>query len=423
MEHRNGNDVVVTGVGPVTSIGLGADALWESLSQGRSNVAPRTVMVDTAEVAELPMASMPPDEQVVGLARHNQFLASQDCAGHRDLAYALLAIELALDDAGLEYERAMNEIGAIQVFEAPGVETTVRRLFEMVQTPPPPGGPPPVYDALAPCFYNMQPFGYVHLVGKAFGFRGFSTSVHNACSSAAFAIDIAAERIRSGQTDVMVVVGGEAFDTGVRLEWFRRLDLYAADEKMRPFDSESSGFFVGEGGAAIVLESASHAERRGRTPYARYLGGGFAQQGWKQVIPDVLSARLSDAIRRAMTVADIGPDELDLVVPHGAATLLSDGYEAECLGQALEGERDHAVATAFKPNVGHMLACSGLIETVCTLLAVKHQAVPGTLHTHPERVRTPVPLITTLTERPVKTAMKMSTGFTGHDAAQIYQAV
>lgn len=417
------HDVVITGVGPVTSVGVGCEAFWASLAQGRSSIGRRTLQVDIGRTDELPLASMPESADVPGLDVHLAFLAGQDAEGCRDLAYALLAIELALADAGLEYDHDHNSIGVIQAFEAPGVERTARRLFELLTSPIPTDRPPPVYELLAPYFYNMQPFVYVHLAAKAFGCRGYSTSVHNACSSGASAIEAAAQRIRSGQADVMIVVGGEAFDTGVRLEWFRRLDLYACDERMRPFDAQSSGFYVGEGAGAIVLESASHAARRGADVYAKYLGGAFAHQGWKQVIPDVRSARLRDVIIKAMDVTGVSVGDLDLVVPHGASTQLSDGYEAKCLAQAMKGKREHAVATVFKPYVGHMLAACSLIETVCALLSIRHQYVPATLRSDPEHSQLPVPLATTPIERPVRTVLKLSTGFTGHDAASLFSTV
>ena len=417
------NKVVVTGVGPVTSIAIGREALWSALVEGRTNVQLRTVTIDLERQIELPMAAMAPGTNIPQLKTHNAFLATQDLEGYRDLAYALLSVELALADAGLEYDRDDNRIGAIQAFEAPGVERTVARMFGLFTAPGPMRGPPPLYDFLAPCFYNTQAFLYVHVVGKAFGLHGFSTSVHNACSSGAYAIETAAQRIRCGDTDVMLVVGGEAFDTGVRLEWFRRSDLYAKDQFMRPFDADSSGFFVGEGAGAIVLESQTHAQARGANIYATYEGGGFAQQGWKQVIPDVRASRLAGVITRALEISNLAVGDLDLIVPHGASTQLSDRYEAECLAAALTGQRDHAVMTAFKPYVGHMLAASGIIESICMLLAIKNQAVPATLHTRPKQVQLPVPLATSYVEREIRTALKLSTGFTGHDTALVFARV
>lgn len=419
MNERN---VVITGVGPVASIGIGADSFWEALAAGRSSAEVRSLPVEPFESVELPVASMPDAATVAGLDRHFARLTELECGPCRDLAYTMLAVELALADAGLAPGDVAETCGLIQVFEAPSVEQTVAQLFEMMKRPPPTNGPPKVYEALSPSFYAMQPFFYVHILSKAFGLHGFSTSVHNACSSGAFALETAADRIRSGQASAMIVAGGEAFDTAVRLEWFRRLDLYAMDGNMKPFDPESSGFYVGEGGGAIVLESEQHARQRGATVYANYGGGGFSQQSWKQVIPDVRAARLATAITRAMELAEISPADVDLVVPHGASTSLSDGYEAACLTRAFEGKKSEGVATVIKPNVGHMLAASGVIETIGLLLAIKHQRVPGTLGSDPARSKLPVPLIASTTDKPIKTAMKLSTGFTGHDTAIIFKA-
>ena len=418
-----GGDIVITGVGPVTSIGTGHEAVWRSLRAGHAHVSPRTLQVDVGTMVELPIAAMPPSADVPGLSAHEAFLEEQQCPGARDLSYALLAAELAFTDAQLEYDRASNRIGMVQVFEAPGVERTVGQLFAMMGGPMPTNGPPKVYDALAPAFYAMQPFLYVHLMGKALGLHGFCTSVHNACSSSAFAIETAAQAIRSGRADVMVVAGGEAFDTAVRLQWFRALDLYAKDECMRPFDANQSGFFVGEGGGAVVLESEGHAAARGATSYAAYLGGAFAHQAWKQTVPDVRAGRLKHVLADVLARTGVSSEELSLIVPHGAATSLSDKYEASCLSAALGDRLENASGAVFKPYVGHMLAASGVIDTVCALLAMKHETVPGTLHARSNPVDLPMTLATETRNRTIDLLMMLSTGFTGHDTAALYRKV
>ena len=417
------NDVVITGLGPVTAIGTGCDSFWASVRSGRTHTVARTLAVDIGKTIELPVASMPAAAEIPGIDKHFQLLAAGGMEAYRDVAYTLLATELALVDAKLEVDRDTNRIGMVQAFEAPGVEVTVTDLFGMFSGPPPTDGPPPVYDLLAPRFYNMQPFLYVHVLAKAAGLHGFCTNVHNACSSGAYAIETAAQRIVTGQADVMIVVGGEAFDTAVRLQWFRGLDLYARDHRMRPFDTEPTGFYVGEGAGAMVLESASHAAKRGVTGYATYLGGAFAHQGWKQTIPDVRAARLCDVIKEAVVVAGLPAQEIDLIVPHGACTNLSDSYETLCLERALEGRADRAVLACFKPFVGHMLAASGIIEMIGALLAMKHQTVPAMPHVRPDHTRFPVPPVAEPTARRVETILKLSTGFTGHDTATLFRRV
>jgi len=381
----------------------------------------RELRVDVAEGVAMPVASMPPPTDVPGLGVHLDFLTQQEFPGYRDLAYSLLAMELALADAALTFDRQDNRVGMVQAFEAPGVESTVSRLFGLMSTPPPSDAPPRVYDLLAPSFYGMQAFIYVHLAGKAMGLHGFCTSVHNACSSGAYAIETAAQQIRNGVAGAMVVTGGEAFDTAVRLEWFRRLELYAKEPVMRPFDTESAGFYVGEGAGAIVLESAQRAKERGATIYARYLGGAFAHQGWKQTVPDVRAGRLRGVVTDALDAARVTAGDIDFIVPHGAATSLSDRYEANCIGGALGGANGNAVATAFKPYVGHTLAACGILDTICGLLSMKNGCVPATPHTRAGRASFPVPLAHEKIERPVRRLLKVFTGFTGHDAALVFE--
>src|SRR3990172_1291616 len=131
----NPREVVVTGVGPDTGIGVGCEALWAALIAGRSSAQRRLLAVDVGKTAELPVVSMPSVDSVLGLAKHMAASAEQGCEGYRDLGYALLAIELALADAGLTYDRDQNMIGVIQAFEAPGVEPTVARLFGLLTGP------------------------------------------------------------------------------------------------------------------------------------------------------------------------------------------------------------------------------------------------------------------------------------------------
>ncbi len=414
--------VVITGIGPVAHAGIGVGAFWESLLEPPRAPIERVLHVDLAKVETFHIASMPPGHPAID--RHQPFLDANEFSGYRDLAYALAAIDLAIDDASLGYDREDNRIGVIQAFEAPGMERAIAEMFQRCADMPQSDQPPCLYEPLAPFFYNSQPFLYVHAVSKAFQFHGFSTSIHNACSTGAFAIEMAAQQIRAGHADTMIVVGGEAFDTAVRIEWFRRLDLYNKGGAMYPFHAGGSGFFVGEGAAALVLESMEAADARGATTYAEYVGGAFAQQSWKHALPDVRSKRLRDVIKTAMSRHNVAAGDVDLVIPHGASTTISDGYEAVCLDESLAGASTDAVATALKPYVGHTLATSNLIETAGALLAMKHGTIPATPHpSNPACTPLPIPLVTEPTTRDVNVFMKLATGFTGHDGATIFRKI
>lgn len=418
---RNAQDIVITGLGPVTPLGIGMESLQQALAAGQTNVTTRRLAIDIGHFVDVPMVAMP-SEAPKEFEKHIAYLHEAGMAGYRDLLYSLRAIELALLDAKLTLDAPCDRVGMIQAYEAPGVERTVGDLFNLFGPEAPPmAGPPKVYDLLAPRFYNMQPFLYVHVLAKAFGLRGFCTNIHNACSTGAFAIEMAAERIRAGDVDAMIVIGGECFDTAVRLEWFRKLDLYAREPKMRPFDAEASGFFVGEGAAAIILESAAHAHERGAKPIARYASGSFGHQAWKQTIPDVRTALLSRLIGNALEKGGVTAKDIDLVVPHGTATTLSDGYESLCLEKAALNGTSGAVLTAFKPYVGHTLAASGLIELICSLSAMRTGVIPPTPGSASNHNKLPLPVVREPRNKQVNALLKLSTGFTGHDAAAVYR--
>jgi len=170
----------------------------------------------------------------------------------------------------------------------------------------------------------------------------------------------------------------------------------------------------------MVLESAESAAKRGVTPYARYLGGAFAHQCWKQTIPDVRAARLKDVILNACFNSGTDLAAVDLIVPHGAATQLSDGYEAACIKQAFENQ-SKASAAFFKPAVGHMLAASAIIDTLCALLVLKHQSIPNGCRPSANSSLTGGGSLTAGSGT-LKTLLKTSTGFTGHDAALLFES-
>jgi 3-oxoacyl-[acyl-carrier-protein] synthase II len=182
---------------------------------------------------------------------------------------------------------------------------------------------------------------------------------------------------------------------------------------------------VGDGACAIVLESSEHVARRSDKTYARYLGGAFAHQAWKQTIPDVRAGLLGDVIQSALVRTKVSWPDVDLIAPHGASTLLSDGYERDCLATAIDasGVKTGAAACAFKPYIGHMLAASGVIEVAALLLCMKHGRVPAMPNSAHGTCTLPVFAPTSVTERPIGIALKLSTGFTGHDAAALFASV
>ncbi len=348
-------------------------------------------------------------------------LLNEECAEYRDLRYAIRAMSLAVEDAGLEYDRNDNRIGAMYAFEAPGMEAVVSHMLSMppeammVETPR-------LYPFVSRHFYHTHSFFYVHVLGKALGLHGFSTCVHNACSSGAFALELAAQQIRSGGAPAMLVAGAEAFETGVRIKYLMSMETYVDEARMRAFDAEPTGFYVGEGGAALVLEAASYAEARGARVYAEYVGGSFSQQSWKHTLCDVSANRLAAAVKETISNGGASPQEIDVIVPHGAGSAISDGYEAKSLAESFDSSSS-AVLCPLKPFLGHQLGNSVIAELAVAMMMMQEGLVLGQPFEGKQSDRVPIELVRENTKREIRMLLKTATGFTGHDAALLFRRV
>jgi 3-oxoacyl-[acyl-carrier-protein] synthase II len=413
-----GERVAITGIGPVTPLGVGKEAAWEALSANRTRVVERELRVDLAEYERAALVPMPAEWHLEDM-KDPTLLLSEECAEYRDLRYAVRAMRLAVEDAGLDLDREADRIGVIYAFEAPGMEAMVRHMLSM-----PPEAlmveQPRLYPFVSKHFYHTHSFFYVHVLGKAMGLHGMSTCVHNACASGAFAVEMAAQQIRSGAAPAMLVAGAEAFETGVRVRYLRGMETYAEGPEMRPFDVSPTGFYVGEGGTALVLEARSHADARGARIYAEYAGGGFAQQSWKHAMPDVPANRLAEASRKAMADAEVNSREVDLVVPHGAGSGISDGYEAYTLGQLFE-KGSRAPMCPLKAYLGHQLGNCVLAELAAGLMMMEHGLVLGQPFGGETNGRVPLELVRANRQHSVRIMLKLATGFTGHDAAMVFR--
>jgi 3-oxoacyl-[acyl-carrier-protein] synthase II len=188
---------------------------------------------------------------------------------------------------------------------------------------------------------------------------------------------------------------------------------------MRPFDRTPTGFYAGEGGAALVLEARSHAEARGARIYGEYLGGAFAQQSWKHALPDAPSGRLSAAIREALRQAKLKPEQIDLVIPHGACSSVCDGYELQEMAK-LWSDPAEAALCPVKPFVGHQLGNCVIIEIILALLMMQDGVVVGQPFKGSPVAQLPLAMPAENHAHDTKYMMKLATGFTGHDAALVF---
>jgi 3-oxoacyl-(acyl-carrier-protein) synthase len=428
--------VVITGVGPITAIGIGKNQLWDSVINKRSNVVMEDHYLDDEYWGSFHIAKVT-DFRIenFGLSPAAvKSISNGQESNPRDLLYLIASSKLALDDSGLVYDRDDNNIGLVLTCENPGLDAFVCRVIQstvdVIEGRAP--GPPELtkkdfieglYDRFEGSVYKLQTFMHLHQVSRILGLHGTPLFINNACASGLFALEAASQQIRCGNAPAVIVAGGDDPSFMTKYLWFKRMGIYSEDGVMRPFDKNRNGIVFGDGAAALVLEELGHALHRGALIYGEYLGGGFTQDAWKVTVPSVANNFYGKAFDHALNNSRIEPEQIDLLNPHGAATRIGDKHEALTINEFFGCKTEKPYISAFKSYIGHNLGGSALMELVILLLSVKEGHVPATLNCQEPDPELGIRLVTEHVSAPIKVAAKMSCGFGGYNAVGIFKSL
>ncbi|MFN4360862.1 MAG: beta-ketoacyl-[acyl-carrier-protein] synthase family protein [Hylemonella sp.] len=365
--------VVVTGIGLLTPLGLTRQASFERLLRADGAVGPAapeiTQWLPNALSADVEPAFVQPlDRNEQGLDRATQF--------------ALLASREALADArAAGWDLDPDRVGVYAGIGLGGAttgEALYKRLHESLQA----GRNPTVMHPLS--VPRLMPNAATAAISMAHRFRGPTHTYSVACSSSAMALGEACRSIRHGYADAIVVVGAEAMNVpGVFMAW-NALRVMAKPHpehpaaSCRPFDKERSGFVLAEGAAALVLETAESALRRGATIYGELCGYGSSSDAEHLTLPS--SAGQYRAIRMALDDAGMAPEAIDYVNAHGTATEAGDVIESETLAQVFGGHAQRLPVSSTKALHGHLIGAAGATEFAISLLALQSGSIPPTAY-------------------------------------------
>jgi 3-oxoacyl-[acyl-carrier-protein] synthase II len=389
--------VVITGVGAVTPLGVGARTLLSRWADGVSGLED-------------------------GLGRCDEFDPEQSLSrkeAHRSDRFTQLAMAAcaeALEDAGwddgppCDPDRAGCVMGT-GIGGIATIETQHDTLRERGQK-------------------SMSPFGVPMMMGNAAagalamrnGLTGPNWGVVSACAAGAHAVGSAVRLVQNGEADAVVTGGTEAALTPVAMGLFARMGATSPTGVSRPFDARRDGFVLGEGAGVLVLEEAEAARARGAEPLAEVLGYGATSDAYHLTAPDPVGAGAARAIRAALDDAGIDPEELDYVNAHGTSTPLNDRTETAAIKAALGDHAGRIPVSSLKSAIGHLCGAGGAVEAIATVLALRERVAPPTLNYGepeegldldyvPEGAR---PLRTEDGERAV--GISNSFGFGGHNA-------
>jgi len=408
-------DVVITGLGIVSSIGMGKEAFWSGLLEGRSGI--RTIQgFDVSPYASQVGGEIPdfrpedyiPSQKIPKMAKVTQYA----------MAAAIMAIEDArIDFSGTDRARAGVVIGTGMggwgIFEA-----QLRTLFET-------NNPRKVSPFSVPLATSNAAAAEMAI---AFGLKGPNITISTACSSGGNAIGYGLDLIRSGRADVVVAGGTEACLLPGVLAAFcslRTLSVRndAPARASRPFDKNRDGFVLGEGAGVVILESMETAKRRKAAIYADLAGYACACEASHMVSPDVTGAEQARAMALALQDGGVLPSEVDYINTHGTSTLLNDVVETRAIKTVFGSHAQGISMNSTKSMIGHTIGASGAIEAVVCALTLRYGVVHPTLN-----IETPDPECDLdytphkARERPVRVALSNSFGFGSNNACLLMRA-
>ena len=346
--------VVITGMGAVTPLGVGADALFERWSAGECAIEDGAARCQDFDPTEL-------------LSRK---------VAHRTDRFtqlALAAADEALAEAwadGLPYES--DRIGCV-------IGTGIGGLSSLEQQ----------HDVLRDRGAKaVSPLAVPLLMGNAAAaavamrheLHGSSFGVMSACAAGAHAIGAALRMLEAGEADAVVAGGAESALAEIAVAAFKAMGATSPTGISRPFDARRDGFVMGEGAGVLVLEDAEMARARGAEPLGEILGYAASSDAHHLTAPQPSGRDAARAIGLALANGGVRPDEVDYVNAHGTSTPLNDRSETEALKAALGDEEAHRIPiSSTKSAIGHLLGAAGAVEAIATVEALRRGLAPPTL--------------------------------------------
>lgn len=411
--------VVVTGMGLLSPLGLGAEHSWRELLSGKSGVK----RVNRFEVEDLPsrIAGQIPREGE-GAFDPDAFLEPREQRKVGEfIVYGIAAADQALADSGwqpkTEAERCAT--GVLIGSGIGGIESIAENALLLEERGP---------RRISPFFI---PGSIINLVSGQVsirhGLKGPNHAVVTACSTGAHAIGDAARLIMLGDADVMLAGGAESPITRLSLAGFaacRALSTSFNDtpeKASRPYDRDRDGFVMGEGAGVVVLEELEHAKARGAKIYAEVVGYGLSGDAYHITAPSEDGDGAYRCMAAALKRAGLTPTDIDYINAHGTSTM-ADTIELKAVERLLGDSAEKVSMSSTKSSIGHLLGAAGAAEAIFSILAIRDNVAPPTINLDNPEASTPIDLVPHQPrERNVDVALSNSFGFGGTNATLIFR--
>ncbi len=363
--------VVVTGVGLVSSLGIGTQPTWDAVCAGRSGIS---------EISRFDASAF--SSRIAGEVKAFdplQFVGKKDVKKMDVfIQYAIAASEFAVRDAGFETDRALGpEVGVVIASGIGGFSTIEREHRALLK-----GGPRKISPFFIPSAIINLAAGQVSI---RFGARGPNSATCTACSASAHAIGDAFEMIKRGAAEAMIAGGSEAAITPMGVGGFAAMRALSTrndepERASRPFDLDRDGFIIGEGSGVVILEELERARLRDASIYAELVGYGMSADAFHVTAPAEDGEGAVRVMRAAIAQAGVEPSKVDYINAHGTSTLYNDRLETLAIKNCFGPHASTVAISSTKSMTGHLLGAAGGLEAGITALAVRDQVVPPTIN-------------------------------------------
>jgi 3-oxoacyl-[acyl-carrier-protein] synthase II len=407
--------IVVTGLGATTPLGGDAASTWSAMLAGRSGVQRLTEpWAEPLPVRIAAWAAVDPVE-VVGRVQARRM--------DRCEQFALVAAREAWADAGTP-QVDPERLGVAVTSGIGGIGSTLT-AYDTLNSKG--------WQRISPYTVPMlMPNGSAGWISMEFGAHAGAHSLVSACASGAEAIGYGIDMIRAGRADVVLAGGTEAAIMPLNIGAFAVMRAMSTrndepERASRPFDKARDGFVLGEGAGMLVLETLSHARRRGATVYAVAAGAGYSSDAYHIAHPAPDGAGVVAAITRALADARVDPAQIVHVNAHATSTPEGDALEAQALARALGAAADGVIVSSTKSMTGHLLGGAGAIESVAAIMALRDQVAPPTINL--DDLDDDVPVDVATEPRPLSkrgsepmAVLNNAFGFGGHNVSLVFTA-
>jgi 3-oxoacyl-[acyl-carrier-protein] synthase II len=363
--------VVVTGLGVVSPLGIGAEPTWEGLLAGRSGAGPITLFDCSRHTTKFACEVKNFDPLAFADKKEARKM-------DRFIQLGIAAADFAIKDSALTFNREESEMVGVFIGSGIGGFATIEREHTEMMN----GGPRRISPFFIPSAIVNLAAGWVSI---RTGARGPSSATATACTSSAHAVGDAFRVIQRGEADVMIAGGSEAAITGLAVGGFNAMRALstrndAPEKASRPFDKDRDGFVIGEGSGILILEELGRATARGAKIYCELVGYAMSSDAHHITAPCEDGDGAARVMVKAIKDAGIRPDQIAYVNAHGTSTPVGDQIEVTALKTVFGEHAKKLVVGSTKSMTGHLLGAAGGLEASITALAIRDQKVPPTIN-------------------------------------------